>query len=91
MSEIGQQTVEQIAEKVNKNASPQVVGVWSKHAGLLKGLEKWVQTMKETIEKAKKRWKILEAISIEVRYLLMGKPMVRYPDESHSKDLDGAY
>ena len=53
LSEIGQQAVEQIAEKVNKNASPQVVGVWSKHAGLLKGLEKWVQTIKETVKEAK--------------------------------------
>ena len=53
MHEEGQQAVEQIAEKVNKNASPQVVGVWSKHAGLLKALEEWVETMKESIEEAK--------------------------------------
>eukprot|EP00945_MAST-04E_sp_MAST-4E-sp1_P002491 g2491.t1 len=49
----GQQADEQIADKVNRNASPQVLRVWSKHAGLLKDLEKWVQVMKESVKKAK--------------------------------------
>jgi hypothetical protein len=50
----GQQAVEQISEKVNKIASPQAVGVWHKHTGLLKSLEEWVESMKESIKKAKK-------------------------------------
>ena len=49
----GQQAVEQISEKVNKIASPQAVGVWHKHTGLLKSLEEWVESMKESIKKAK--------------------------------------
>merc|ERR1711871_577816 len=50
----GQQAVEQISEKVYKIALPQVVGVWRKHTGLLKSLEEWVESMKESIKKAKK-------------------------------------
>jgi hypothetical protein len=49
----GSRPLKKFSDEVTRNASLQVVGVWSKHAGLLKALEEWIQSMNKSIEEAK--------------------------------------